>query len=301
MARLAALARQHPRPVSTGIAEVAVIGFASHAERHNAVELAKSTAVWLEEKGHEAVLLPELGLLREDRSQALQGLDLLVSLGGDGTMLRTVGIALGSEVPVLGVNFGHFGYLTAVEPDGLRRAIERFIGGDYRLDRRMTVDASISSDGAKWPRLSATGLNDIVLARPSGTHTINASVAISGERFLRYAADAIIVSTPTGTTGYNLSARGPIVSPKLRCLVLTPVSPHMLFDRSLVLDSSATVSMELDGRSDADLIVDGVPCGQLEVGEKLVCSGGTSDAMLVSFGDRDFETVLKSKFHLADR
>ncbi|HUC14366.1 MAG TPA: NAD(+)/NADH kinase [Acidimicrobiales bacterium] len=280
---------------------MAVIGFASHAGRHNAVELAKSTAVWLEEKGHDAVLLPELDLLREARSEHLRGLDLLVSLGGDGTMLRTVGLALGTEIPVLGVNFGHFGYLTAVEPDGLRHAIDRFIEGNFHLHRRMTVDVSVLSDGAESPRLSATGLNDIVLARPSGTHTINASVAISGERFLRYAADALIVATATGTTGYNLSARGPVVSPTLRCLVLTPVSPHMLFDRSLVLDSSATVSMELDGRFDADLIVDGVPRGQLEVGGKLVCSAGTRDALLVSFGDRDFETVLKNKFHLADR
>ena len=288
-------------PTKTVIAEMALIGFASHVGRHNAVELAKSTAVWLEEKGHEAILLPELDLLSVARSEALGELDLLVSLGGDGTMLRTVGIALGTEVPVLGVNFGHFGYLTAVEPDGLRHAIERFIAGDYHLHRRMTVDVNVFSDGAESPRLSATGLNDIVLARPSGTHTINASVAISGERFLRYAADALIVSTPTGTTGYNLSARGPIISPTLRCLVLTPVSPHMLFDRSLVLDSSATVSMELDGRFDADLIVDGVPRGQLEVGGKLVCSAGSSDALLVSFGDRDFGAVLKNKFHLADR
>lgn len=280
---------------------MAAIGFASHLERPHAVELAKSTAVWLEEQGHDAVMMSEPGLLREPGPQSLKGLDLLVSLGGDGTMLRTVGMALGTEVPVLGVNFGRFGYLTAVEPDGLRHAIERFLAGDYHLQRRMTVGAQVFANGSRQPRMSGAGLNDIVLARPSGTHTINASVAISGERFLSYAADAIIVSTPTGTTGYNLSARGPIVSPKLRCLVLTPVSPHMLFDRSLVLDSSATVSIELDGEGDADLVVDGVPCGQFELGERLVCTAGAHDAMLVSFGDRDFETVLKNKFHLADR
>ena len=136
---------------------MAAIGLASHSGRHNAVELAKSTAVWLEEKGHEAVLLPELGLFREAGSAHLQDLDLLISLGGDGTMLRTVGIALGTEVPVLGVNFGHFGYLTAVEPDGLRHAIERFIDGNYHLHRRMTVDVSVLSDGAEAPRLSTTG------------------------------------------------------------------------------------------------------------------------------------------------
>jgi len=227
--------------------------------------------------------------------------DLVVSLGGDGTMLRAVGMVMGTSVPVLGVNFGRFGYLAAIEPDGLRRAIERFLDGDYQLERRMTIDSRVLGKGAKNPRYCATALNDITLARPAGMHTINASVAISGQRFLSYAADSLIVSTATGSTGYNLSARGPIVSPKLRCLVLTPVAPHMLFDRSVVLDASDDVSFELHARSPAELIVDGVPCGQLELGERLTCSAGAHDAVLVSFGGKSFETVLKNKFHLTDR
>ncbi len=279
---------------------MAAIGFAAHAQRDTAVELAKSTAAWLEDQGHEAVLLPEVA----SPCPALPGvqdLDLVVSLGGDGTMLRVVGMLLGTAVPVLGVNFGRFGYLTAVEPDGIRRAIERFLARDYRLDHRMTVDVRVVTKGLKQPRYSAAALNDIILARPVGMHTINASVSISGERFLSYAADSMIVSTATGSTGYNLSARGPIISPKLRCLVLTPVAAHMLFDRSIVLDSSEEVSFEIHGRAPADLIVDGVPSGQLALGERLVCRAGAHDAVLVNFGGRSFETVLKSKFHLKDR
>ena len=280
--------------------KVATIGFAPNVERDSAVALAKSTAAWLEDKGHTTVLLPE---------NAPQGtvpgptgdLDLVVSLGGDGTMLRAVGMVLGMSVPVLGVNFGRFGYLTAVEPDGIQLAIERFLAGDYHLDRRMTVDAQVVANGATRPRYRATGLNDITIARPTGMHTINANVQISGERFLSYAADSMIVSTATGSTGYNLSARGPIVSPKLRCLVITPVAAHMLFDRSVVLDGSDQVSIELHGRCPADLIVDGVPCGQLALGERLTCAAGDHDAILVNFGGRSFETVLKNKFHLTDR
>ncbi len=284
---------------------MAAIGFALNSVRDSAVELAKSTAAWLEEMGHEITLLPEpvpswLGS-GGTPPPGIEELDLVVSLGGDGTMLRAVGMVLGTSVPVLGVNFGRFGYLAAVEPDGLRRAIERFLAGDFELERRMTVDARILAKGAKMPRYSATALNDITLARPSGMHTINASVAIRGQRFLSYAADAMIVATATGSTGYNLSARGPIVSPRLRCLVLTPVAPHMLFDRSLVLDSSDEVSVELNGRTGAELIVDGVPCEQVELGERLVCAAGAHDALLVSFGGRTFETVLKNKFHLTDR
>ena len=289
-------------PVTTPVraSEMARIGFAPHAERPKAVKIAKSVGAWLVQHGHEAVFLDEVRP-PQAMTSSIAGLDLVVSLGGDGTMLRAVGMALGSGVPVLGVNFGRFGYLTAAEPDGLQDAIQRFLNGNYHLERRMTIDAVIVPDGTGAPRYRAAGLNDVVLARPSGKHTINTSLAISGEPFLSYAADSMIVSTATGSTGYNLSARGPIISPKLRCLVVTPVSPHMLFDRSIVLDPSDDVSFRLQGPSGAELIVDGAPCGLLETGEQIVCRVGENDALLVNFGDRNFERVLKSKFHLADR
>jgi NAD+ kinase len=284
---------------------VATIGFAPNSERASAVELAKSTAAWLEDMGHETVLLPDEIPLRADGERSpvpgVEDLDLLVSLGGDGTMLRAVGLVLGTDVPVLGVNFGRFGYLAAVEPDGSHRAIERFLVGDYELERRMTIDVQVLVKATKSLRYRSTALNDITIARPSGMHTINANVSIRGQRFLSYAADAMIVATATGSTGYNLSARGPIVSPKLRCLVLTPVAAHMLFDRSLILDSTDEVSFELHGRTGADLIVDGVPCGHLELGERLICAAGAHDALLVTFGGKSFESILKNKFHLTDR
>jgi len=285
--------------VAAGRAEMARIGFAPHSERPKAVRIAKSVGTWLVEQGHQAFFLEPR--VDQAKPEDLADLDLLVSLGGDGTMLRAVGLALGTGVPVLGANFGRFGYLTAAEPDGLQQAIQRFLDGDYHLERRMTIDAVIVPDGTEAPRYRASGLNDIVLARPSGKHTINAGLAISGERFLSYAADSMIVSTATGSTGYNLSARGPIVSPKLRCLVVTPVSPHMLFDRSIVLDPSDEVSFRLQGPWGADLIVDGAACGPVDTGEQIICRVGENDALLVDFGDRKFEKVLKSKFHLADR
>lgn len=284
---------------------MARIGLVPHAERPRAVEVAKETALWLESRGHVAVLLPELSSQVACQpgsvADAVEGLDLLVSLGGDGTMLRTVGMVAHRGIPVLGVNFGRFGYLTTAEPEGLHEAVERFLAGEYVLERRMTVDATVLPEGSRTPRLRATALNDVVLARPAGAHTVHVRVWINGRQFLSYAADAMIVSTATGSTGYNLSARGPIVSPKVRCLVLTPVSPHMLFDRSLVLDASDDVSLRVEGRFGADLIFDGELCGQVAVGERLVCRAGTHDALLVGFGDHTFESILKSKFRLSDR
>jgi NAD+ kinase len=280
---------------------MAKIGFVTHADRPNASELAKEAAAWLDAEGHSAVIFPEPSPLRS-AGGAPHNLDLLVSLGGDGTMLRSAQMVVAGGVPVLGVNFGRFGYLTAVEPSGLKRAVKRFLEGDYILERRMTVDAQVLPEGGgATARYGATGLNDVVLARPSGMHTVQVSVAISGKKFLSYTADSMIVATPTGSTGYNLSARGPILAPSLRCLVLTPVSPHMLFDRSLVLHPSEQVSFSVEGRCEAELIVDGERLGLLGRGEQLVCRAGEHDALFVSFGERDFEAVLKRKFHLADR
>jgi NAD+ kinase len=277
---------------------MATIGLAPHAERAEALDIAKATAIWLEQEGHTAVIFQD-GLPPKAGPAILDSLDLMVSLGGDGTLLRAAALVVGSDVPVLGVNFGRFGYLTAAEPDGLQAAVRRFLAGDRVLERRMTLDASVL--GPKAPRLRATALNDVVLARPSGVHTVHVRVAIGGRQFLSYAVDAVIVATATGSTGYNFSARGPIVSPKLRCLVITPVSPHMLFDRSLVLDGSDEVALRVEGRSDAELAVDGEGCGKVAVGEKVVCRAGAHDVLLVSFGERSFESVLKSKFRLSDR
>ncbi len=279
---------------------MAVIGFVPNSGRPRAVELAKAAALWVEHEGHEAVVLSDPKSAAAS-SEGYGQLDLLVSIGGDGTMLRSVGMVLSSAVPVLGVNFGRFGFLTAVEPSGLEEALARFFRGDYQLERRMTLDGRVEAKGSPEPRLVVSALNDIVLTRPGGAHTIDLSVVLQGTKFLSYTADSMIVATPTGSTGYNLSARGPIVSPTLRCQVLTPVSPHMFFDRSLVVPGSEEVGLELQGRSTAELVVDGAAAGQLHHGERLTCRAGASDALFVSFGGRGFEQALKSKFHLPDR
>ena len=126
-------------------------------------------------------------------------------------------------------------------------------------------------------------------------------MTISGRPFLDYAADGLIVATPTGSTAYNLSARGPIVSPRLRALIVTPVSAHMLFDRALVLEPGDSLRVEvLDGPS-AQLVVDGYPRATAEEGHAMCCAAGERDALFVSFGRRDFHRILKAKFGMADR
>jgi NAD+ kinase len=216
-------------------------------------------------------------------------------------MLRTVDLVCGSGVPVLGVNVGHLGYLTEVLPDELPDALQRFLAGDYRLEVRMTLEAEVVAAAGEGGSQTIHALNDAVLQRTPAGHTARLAVSIGGERFLTYAADSMIVATPTGSTAYNLSAHGPVVSPRARVLIMTPVAAHQLFDRSLVLAQGEDITIEIiDGRQ-AELVVDGQDFGLLSLGDVLRCRSGQHDALLVSFGKRHFHHILKQKFGLADR
>jgi NAD+ kinase len=300
-----------PRLNSTGsVVDVATIGFVPHLQRPEAIELAISSAAWLEANGHKVRILADTTSPWDcSREELGESLDLAVSLGGDGTMLRTVDLVLGSRVPVLGVDVGHLGYLTEVGPEDLRPALTRFLAGDYRIEERMTLAIDLSraaeqrgSDPSPDPasqRINA--LNDAVVQRMPGGHTVRLAVTVNGESFLTYAADSMIVATPTGSTAYNLSARGPIVSPRARVLVMTPVAAHMLFDRALILSPDEGLTLQvIDGRQ-AELVVDGQSLGALATGDVIQCAAGPYDARLVSFGGRDFHHILKQKFGLSDR
>ncbi len=283
---------------------MATVAVVPHALRQEATALAARAVHWLVGHGHD-VRVPE-----EDASAAElpehawpteklgTGLDLAVSLGGDGTMLRTVDLVSPCGVPVLGVNAGRLGYLTEVEAADLEVALERFFGGNYTVEERMTLQVDV--DGAEG-RSSWSALNEAVLNKTVSGHMLRLCVSVNDAPFTTYAADAVIVCTPTGSTAYNLSARGPIVSPRHRALVVTPVSPHMLFDRSLVLSAEEWVHLQvLDGPA-AELVVDGRSMGELQPGAAATCRGGAHDAHLVTFSSRDFHQILKAKFNLSDR
>jgi NAD+ kinase len=279
---------------------MAVVGLLSHPGRPRALELEASTFGWLQALGHLPRRFSAGDALHPDAAHpSAVGLDLIVSLGGDGTMLRTVGLAAPAGVPVLGINLGHLGYLTALEPDGLEHGLERFLAGDYTIDSRMTLDVVRRRSGDRRGGERWLALNDAVLQRPGGGHTIRVAVTVNGRKFVSFAADALIVATPTGSTAYNLSARGPIVSPRARVLILTPVAPHGLFDRSLVVDAGERLEITTEGGRAADLVIDGGPAGPVAEGDVIEITAG-DDARLVTFEDRDFSEILTVKFGLGE-
>jgi NAD+ kinase len=215
-------------------------------------------------------------------------------------------------VPIIGVNVGLLGYLSEVEPPSLTAALERFSAGpepdhgDWALDERMMVDIVVSRvaappDPADAPLDRWRALNEAVLEKYEAGHTVRLAVSIDGAPFTSYAADGLIVATPTGSTAYSLSARGPVVSPRHRALLLTPVSPHMLFDRSLVLDPDELIEVEVIGHRPVAVSVDGQRVGLLAEGDTVRFSASPATARFVRFGRRRFHQILKTKFGLSDR
>src|SRR5208282_2112117 len=152
------------------------------------------------------------------------------------------------------------GYLTAVEPAGIEQAFAKMLVGDYLVEERMALEVQLH--GSRPGRYTA--LNDAIVERTAPGHTIHVAVEIAGRPFLTYVADGILVSTPTGSTAHNLSARGPVVSPLLQAMVLTPVAPHMLFDRSLVLEPAEEVRLTLVDDRAAAAVIDGSRVVQLQ-------------------------------------
>jgi NAD+ kinase len=284
---------------------MSVVGLIVHHERRQALELASQASAWLVDHGHEVRLprpdasLAGLDGMACDDHEMAEGLDLAVSLGGDGTMLRTVDLVAGGGAPILGVNVGQLGYLAAVEPADALASIERFLAGDGIIEERMLLAVKVERrQGGTSEHLA---FNEAVLEKTPSGHTVRLAVEVDGEFFTTYAADGLIVATPTGSTAYAFSARGPIVAPRHRAQLLTPVSPHMLFDRTLVLEPEAQLRLVVQDHRPATLSVDGRNLGELAVGDSVTCTAAERSARLVTFGPRDFLQILKTKFGLNDR
>ncbi len=280
----------------------------AHHDRIEAAALARLAAGWLAERGHTAWMTPDdaepldlLDLVSERRPESA---GLALTLGGDGTMLRAVKMLGGADVPIIGVNVGLLGYLTEVEAPALTGALERWAAGaeagGWRVEERMMLDTTLHRLGGDRSE-SWTALNEAVVEKQEPGHTVRLLVRIDGAVFTSYAADGLIIATPTGSTAYSFSARGPVISPKHRALLLTPVSPHMLFDRSLVLDPDEEIEIELLGHRPAALSIDGQAVASLVEGETLVVHPSASVARFVRFGERRFHQILKTKFGLSDR
>ncbi len=265
----------------------------------------KGTFEWLVDRGHQVALTeddavrvgrPEFGVEPEDFGV---GLDVVVAMGGDGTMLRAADLAVGEQLPVLGANLGTLGYLTEVDSDGIAMALKRFLSGAYRIEERMRLDVTVERNDGSTERYSC--LNEVVVEKSAPGNTVRLEVDLDGVHFTSWVADGLILGTPTGSTAYSFSVGGPIVDPVHRAVIMAPVAPHQLFDRTMVLRPDCRVRVVVAGSRDGGLSLDGRPRDPLHRGESVVCTAAERPSLFVTFGGRDFHTVLRDKLGLWNR
>ncbi|HYM21806.1 MAG TPA: NAD(+)/NADH kinase [Vicinamibacterales bacterium] len=251
-----------------------------------------------------AALMPVSGARRVAEKAALvKDVDAVVVLGGDGTLLSMADAigAAGVDVPLLGINFGSLGFLTEVTLDEVYPALEAVLGGTARLEHRMMLRASTTRAGAKMP--SYIALNDVVVTKAASARMIDLSVFIGDEFLTRVKADGLIVATPTGSTAYNLAAGGPIVEPRLDALILTPIAPHMLTNRPIVIPASSPVRVQpnMDVRDELYATFDGQAGFQMKAGDEITIARAERTLQLMRPSRRSYFEVLRQKLKWNER
>lgn len=232
-----------------------------------------------------------IGVLGQKFDILCQNCDMLLAIGGDGTLISAVRRSYAYKMPVLGVHAGKLGFLADLDLAGLEAFIPKLTGGEYRIEERAMLEASIMSRD-KTTRLIA--FNDIVLTRPSIAKMIHLQTKVDGKAFNTYFGDGVIISTPTGSTAYNLSAGGPVLFPHTQVFALTPISPHSLTQRPVVLPGHFEIEVSTPEQS-ALVIVDGQDLYEFSEGDRILIKLAEDSARLVHKPDFNYFDVLKGK------
>jgi len=281
---------------------VATVGLIPRLAREAAAELAREMAHWLEARGHTAMVEEEAGVPgapsapgREIAARA----DLLVVLGGDGTLIHAAGLCNDREVPILGVNMGALGFLTEVPRERAFPLLEKALNGDLAISQRLMLDVEVRYRDQAL--LSGTVLNDAVISKNALSRLATLEVMVDSRPATTYEADGVIVATPTGSTAYSLSAAGPIVVPSLDAVLLTPICPHALTQRPLVLPPSSVVRVRLGSPSEMFVTLDGARGRPLEIGQEVWIQPSHRRTLILRNPEVDHFTILREKLRWGTR
>lgn len=273
------------------------VGLVVRREHPRAIALAHELAIWLRGRHLTTLAEPEvaaqLGAEATEREQLALRAGLIVVLGGDGTLLSIARLVGERETPILGINLGGLGFLTEITTEEAQATLARVLAGDYEVDRRITLEATIESHAAGArvaDRESFRALNDVVINKRALGRMLELNVVAGGERFCSYRADGLIIATPTGSTAYALSAGGPIVFPSLEVVVLAPICPHTLSNRPVVLPDSFEIEVRVKTDDNgAMLTVDGQQTARIASNDTLRVRRGKSPVVLVRSSHSYFE------------
>ncbi|MBC7226930.1 MAG: NAD(+)/NADH kinase [Thermoflexales bacterium] len=257
------------------------VGIFIHPQIPAAPALAREIARWLRERG---IRVWETDSLDEDAVLPdLRGTDLLVTLGGDGSILRAAHHTAGHPALILGVNLGRMGFLTEAEPDGWEEVLGHVLRGEYWVEERMMLRA-VRAGG----RPAQDALNDVVVGPGALGRVVHLEARVDGDLLTTYVADALIIATPTGSTAYALAAGGPIMPPQQRNILLVPVAPHLSLDRAVVLAEGVRVRVVVRGHSPASLILDGEVVAELPPGDAVEVEASPYVARFARVRERDY-------------
>ncbi|MBW2559527.1 MAG: NAD(+)/NADH kinase [Deltaproteobacteria bacterium] len=269
------------------------VGIIANSSKEKAPEYALRLAGWLSERKVEVLFEKEIaakidmpGVSGDDLASAV---DMLVVFGGDGTLLMAARLAMGSDVPILGINMGGFGFMTVVNLDEMLGAMELVLDGEYSTSERMML--SVSVEGARHP-----ALNDVVINRGNLSRMVNLETFVDGKYLSTFKADGLIISTPTGSTAYSLSSGGPIVLPELNSIIINPICPHTLTNRPLVLPPDSAIEVIVwtkEGK--ASVTLDGQDLFILKSGDRVGIQKSKNHINLVESPHRDYLEILRTK------
>ena len=263
-------------------------------EKEGTAQLGEEILRFIREKGFPC----ELCDAENGRSRIPDGTDCLMVLGGDGTVLRAARDLNGRDIPILGINLGTLGYLTEIERDKWESGLTQVLSGNFGIEERMMLKGFDAAGGVHY------ALNDAVIARTGTPHMVTYNVYIGGQFLNAFRADGMIISTPTGSTAYNLSAGGPIVSPEANIILMTPICPHTLGTRSIVLSAEEEIEVEVSKDEsasrdsiEAEASFDGNPGVRMCAGDRIGIRKAGRRALLVRLSRTSFLEVLHRKMN----
>ena len=277
-----------------------------HRTKREAWEFAAEVIRWLDARQVQVSLDVEsaLKLARPDLScceAEWQNVDFVITLGGDGTILTAAHMAAPHGIPILGVHMGRFGFMAATVPKDLFECLERILGGDLEVEERIMVQVEVSRGGAPEPVYREIGLNEILI-RGSHSNLLNLKTFLRDAPFADFPADGLILSTPTGSTGYSLSAGGPIVGPTVQALILTALCPHTLSARPLIIPSDEQILVQVDADGgDALCLVDNIHPFTLYDGDQILVRRADFNTRLIVLDPKAFYRKVRNRYRYGER
>ena len=264
-----------------GSLETAAVLF--HPERERAVDAAGWISQQLRENGVDVYSGPAFD--QPTISREVLGRQLVLGLGGDGTILSLARDTAGTGIPILGINLGRVGFLAELTPELVLEALPRILAGEYWIETRIAVEARWKEGNSERVHLA---VNEVALARGASTRAIRVAVSIDREHYLTHTADGVIISTATGSTAYSLAAGGPIIYPESHDLLVTPVAPHLHIGRSMIVPGTSVVELELWGDREAMLAIDGQTECPFQIGDKVEIRRSAKRCRFVRLGPQNY-------------